>query len=95
VRDKRIPLVCSVIVKRVLERLRAVWPETRIVLRRDGHFADPEWMQLALDDPHPDVVFGLVGNAVLARLARPPPTQLFASLQRRIRSMRSTAARPR
>ena len=35
------------IVKRVLKRLRAAWPKTRIVLRGDGHFANPELMQLA------------------------------------------------
>jgi len=31
----------AMILKRVLN-LRAVWPETRIVLRGDGHFANPE-----------------------------------------------------
>mgnify|MGYP001585496107 CR=1 FL=1 len=61
----------AMIVKRVLKRLRAAWPETRIVLRGDGHFANPELMQLALDDPHTDFLFGLAGNAVLARVAQP------------------------
>jgi hypothetical protein len=28
-------------------------------------------MQFALDDPHTDFIFGLTGNAVLARFAQP------------------------
>jgi hypothetical protein len=59
------------ILKRVLQHLRAAWPETRIVLRGDGHFANPELMQLALADPHTDFIFGLAGNQVLSRLAQP------------------------
>jgi hypothetical protein len=54
-----------------LNRLRAIWPETVILLRGDSHFANPELMQLALDDPRVEFVFGLSGNAVLARLAAP------------------------
>jgi len=61
----------AMIVGRVLKRLRAAWPETHIVLRGDGHFANPELMALALDDPHTDFIFGLTGNAVLSRLAAP------------------------
>jgi hypothetical protein len=61
----------AIILKRVLKHLRAAWPETRIVLRGDGHFSNPELMQLALADPHTDFIFGLTGNNVLARLARP------------------------
>ena len=61
----------AAIVKRVLKRLRAAWPNTHIVLRGDGHFANPELMQLALDTPHTDFIFGLSGNAVLSPLAKP------------------------
>ena len=61
----------AMILKRVLKHLRAAWPETRIILRGDGHFANPELMQLALEDPHTDFIFGLTGNKVLARLAHP------------------------
>jgi hypothetical protein len=53
----------AMIIKRVLKRLRAAWPETHIVLRGDGHFANPELMQLALDDRHADFIFGLGSNA--------------------------------
>jgi hypothetical protein len=59
------------ILKRVLKHLRAAWPETHIVLRGDGHFSNPELMELALADPHTDFIFGLTGNRVLARLAQP------------------------
>jgi hypothetical protein len=61
----------AMIVKRVLKRLRTAWPETVIVLRGDGHFANPELMQLALADPLVEFIFGLSGNAVLSRLAQP------------------------
>jgi len=61
----------AAIVKRVLRQLRRHWPETRILLRGDAHFANVELMQLAVDDPTIDFIFGLTGNAVLQRLARP------------------------
>jgi len=61
----------AAIAKRVLKRLRAAWPTTHIVLRGDGHFANPELMQLALDTPHTDFLFGLAGNRVLSPMAQP------------------------
>jgi hypothetical protein len=61
----------AAIVKRVLKRLRAAWPATHIILRGDSHFANPELMQLALDTPHTDILFGLAGNRVLSPLAEP------------------------
>jgi hypothetical protein len=61
----------AMILKRVLKRLRAAWPETHIVLRGDGHFSNPELMQLTLEDPHTDFLFGVAGNRVLAGLAAP------------------------
>ena len=61
----------AAIVKRVLKHLRAAWPKTHIVLRGDGHFANPELMQLALEMPHTDFIFGLSGNAILSPLAKP------------------------
>ncbi len=61
----------AMIVKRVVERLRAAWPQTRLVLRGDAHFANPELMRLALDDPHTDFIFGLAGNRALSPLAEP------------------------
>lgn len=59
------------ILKRVIKHLRRHWPHTHIILRGDGHFANPELMRLVLNDPHSDFIFGLPSNAVLARLAQP------------------------
>ena len=61
----------AMIMKRVLKALRAAWPDTHFILRGDGHFSNPELMQLCLDDPHCDFIFGVAGNAVLNRLASP------------------------
>ena len=47
------------------------YPETRILLRGDAHFANVELMQLALDDPYTDFLFGLAGNSRLKKLAEP------------------------
>lgn len=78
----------AMIIKRVLRRLRAAWPETHIVLRGDGHFSNPELMELALDDPHTDFIFGLTGNRVLAQLAAP-----FLDTNRRRHEIRCENAR--
>jgi hypothetical protein len=59
----------AMIMKRVLGLLRQHWPQTHILLRGDGHFANPELMALILADGHADFIFGLAGNAVLARQA--------------------------
>jgi hypothetical protein len=61
----------AMIFKRVLKRLRTAWPETRLVLRGDAHFANPELMALALEDSHTDFIFALSSNRVLASLAQP------------------------
>jgi hypothetical protein len=61
----------AMIVRRVLERLRAAWPQTRIVLRGDAHFANPEWMRPAVDDPAIDFLFGLAGRRALSPRAEP------------------------
>ncbi len=61
----------AMLIKRILKRLRAVWPQTHIILRGDGHFSNPELMQLALDDPYTDFIFGMTGNRILLDFARP------------------------
>ena len=76
------------ILKRVLKALRAAWPETRIVLRGDGHFANPELMALAMDDPYTDFIFGLTGNRVLTPLAEP-----FLEHNRKVHALRCENAR--
>jgi hypothetical protein len=59
------------IIKRVLHRIRQAWPDTHILLRGDGHFANPELMALTEQDPNLDFLFGLAGNSRLNRLAEP------------------------
>jgi hypothetical protein len=61
----------AMIVKRVLQRLHAAWPDTHLVLRGDSHFANPELIPLVLDDPQADFIFGLSSNAVLKPWAQP------------------------
>jgi hypothetical protein len=62
------------LLKRVLKRLRAAWPETRSILRGDSHFANPELMHLCQADPALDFLFGLAKHTVLLRLAEPTLT---------------------
>ena len=78
----------AAIVKRVLKRLRAAWPGTRIILRGDGHFSNPELMQLALDTPHTDLLFGVAGNSVLSPKAAP-----FLQAARQLHETRCAYAR--
>lgn len=59
----------AMIMKRVLDLLRQHWPHTHIVLRGDGHFSNPELMELIVADGNADFIFGLPGNAVLSRKA--------------------------
>ena len=75
----------AMIIKRVLKRLRDAWPETRIILRGDGHFSNPELMQLALEDPYTDFIFGMTGNSVLAKLVAPYIDAVRKIYQRRCR----------
>jgi hypothetical protein len=59
----------AMIMKRVLGLLRQHWPHTHILVRGDGHFSNPELMELILADSQADFLFGLPGNAVLVRQA--------------------------
>jgi len=61
----------ATIMKRVLKHIRQSWPCTHIILRGDGHFSNPELMQLCLDDKHMDFIFGLPSNKRLAVMAAP------------------------
>jgi hypothetical protein len=61
----------AMIVKRIFQRLRPHWSETHILLRGDGHFSNPELMDLVDADPLADFVCGLAANKVLNRLAEP------------------------
>jgi len=59
----------AMIMTRVLRLLRQHWPHTHILLRGDGHFSNPELMQLIIDDGNADFIFGLTSNAILSRKA--------------------------
>lgn len=68
----------AAIIARVVRRLRQAWPDTHIVLRGDGHFANPELMALCEGDEHMDFIFGLAGNKVLTPKAQPLLTKARA-----------------
>lgn len=53
------------ILKRIIARLRAQWPNTIIVLRGDGHFCSPQFMDWAHDEKNIHFVTGLTGNSKL------------------------------
>lgn len=61
----------AMIMKRVTDRIRKHWPGTKIILRGDSHFSNPELMQLCLKDGNMDFIFGLPSNTVLNRMADP------------------------
>lgn len=58
------------ILKRIVARIRASWPETIIVFRGDSHFCVPEALKYC-DEHGIKYCLGLAGNAVLKRLAEP------------------------
>lgn len=80
----------AAIMKRVLRLLRHAWPETHIVLRGDGHFANPELMALRESDPNLDFIFGLAGNKVLSPEAKPVLDRARALHQTRCANARRT-----
>ena len=57
------------VLKRLVKHLRHAWPDTRIVVRGDSHFAYPEVMQWSEAQAHLHYVTGLTSNAVLKKLA--------------------------
>ena len=54
------------IIKRVVRLLRKAWLDTRILLRGDAHFANPELMAFADAEPNTDFLFGLSTNRALS-----------------------------
>jgi len=52
--------------RRLVRRIRARWPTTRILFRGDGHYARPEAMTWC-EDNGVDYVFGLPGTKPLSR----------------------------
>jgi DDE family transposase len=56
--------------RRLVRRIRQHWPNTRLTLRGDSHYARPEVMAWC-EANRLDYIFGLSGNAVLDRLVEP------------------------
>ena len=54
-------------VRRLIRRIRRHWPETRILLRGDGHYARPEAMAWCEAQAGVEYLFGLPVNAALRR----------------------------
>ncbi len=52
--------------RRLVRRIRSHWPTTRLTIRGDGHYGRPEVMAWC-EANGVDFIFGLPGNAVLAR----------------------------
>ncbi len=59
----------AMIMKRVIQQIRSRWANVHIVLRGDGHFSNPELMQLSQDDDNMDFIFGVPGNKALSPMA--------------------------
>lgn len=68
----------AMILKRVLKLIRQHFPDTHILVRGDGHFSNPELIQLIDAMPNTDFIFGLAGNANLLRSAEPTLKQARA-----------------
>lgn len=58
------------IIKRLIARIRAHWPEVKIILRGDSHFSNPEVHDYC-EDNEVFYVFGQAGNARLNALGKP------------------------
>jgi hypothetical protein len=84
--------VCTV-VKHVTKRLRAHWPNTRIVWRGHSHYGRVEAMEWAENDGA-DYIFGLPGNAPLdAMVAKTADNLRFhhaRSSQAKLRTLRAS-----
>ena len=59
----------AMIMTRVLGLLRRHWPQTHVLVRGDGHFSNPELMEVIVSDGNADFIFGLGSNPVLLRKA--------------------------
>src|ERR1700675_3259863 len=68
-RPGKTPSGCEVrgYLRRLVRRIRSLWPWTRITIRGDGHYGRPEVMEWC-EENGIEFIFGLPGNAVLSRL---------------------------
>lgn len=69
----------AMILKRVLHLIRKHFPDTKILVRGDGHFSNPEMMKMIEVMPNTDFIFGVTGNARLQKLAEPTKLRALAS----------------
>jgi hypothetical protein len=58
------------ILRRIIERLRTVFPKAQILVRLDGGFAGPALLNFLEDEAKVDYILGMVENKVLKRRAR-------------------------
>lgn len=75
------------ILKRIVKRIRASWPDTIIVFRGDSHFCSPEVLKYC-DEHDLRYCIGLSSNAVLKRLIEPLMTEaknIFAKSNNKVR----------
>lgn len=57
------------LLRRVITRIRQVWPTTRIIVRGDAHFCSPELMDWCHEQAKVNFITGLSGNKRLNKLA--------------------------
>ena len=61
-------------IARLLQKLvsyfQVQWPETKIIVRGDSHFASQDFMDWTCEKPNVGFITGLTGNAKLHELAR-------------------------
>jgi hypothetical protein len=61
----------AMIMKRIIQQIRSRWVNVHMLLRGDGHFSNPELMQLSQDDDNMDFIFGVPSNKALSPMAIP------------------------
>jgi hypothetical protein len=59
----------AMIMKRIIQQIRSRWVNAHMVLPGDGHFSNPELMQLSQDDDNMDFIFGVPSNKALSPMA--------------------------
>jgi hypothetical protein len=58
------------LLQKLILHLRVQWPDTKIIVRGDSHFASQDFMDWTWTQPNVDFITGLTGNAKLHELAQ-------------------------
>jgi len=58
------------LLKKLVSYLRVQWPDTRIIVRGDSHFASQDFMDWTFIQSNVGFITGLAGNAILHELAK-------------------------